>query len=56
MLPDRISNPGPLTNESGAVPIALRGPARRYKSRCIIPCDIRILSYLLFCVGFVLPV
>ena len=27
MLPDRISNPGPLTNESGALPIALRGPA-----------------------------
>ena len=28
MLPDRISNPGPLTYESGALPIALRGPAR----------------------------
>ena len=27
MLPDRISNPGPLTYESGALPIALRGPA-----------------------------
>ena len=27
MLPDRVSNPGPLTNESGALPIALRGPA-----------------------------
>ena len=27
MLPDRISNPGPLTYESGAQPIALRGPA-----------------------------
>ena len=26
MLPDRISNPGPLTYESGALPIALRGP------------------------------
>ena len=24
MLPDRVSNPGPLTNESGALPIALR--------------------------------
>ena len=28
MLPDRVSNPEPLTYESGALPIALRGPAR----------------------------
>ena len=28
MLPDRVSNPGPLTYESGALPNALRGPAR----------------------------
>ena len=28
MLPDRVSNPGPLTYESGALPIALRGPAQ----------------------------
>ena len=27
MFPDRVSNPGPLTYESGALPIALRGPA-----------------------------
>ena len=27
MLPDRVSNPGPLTYESGALPIVLRGPA-----------------------------
>ena len=27
MLPDRVSNPGPLTYESGALPIALGGPA-----------------------------
>ena len=27
MLPDRVSNPGPLTYEAGALPIALRGPA-----------------------------
>ena len=25
MLPDWVSNPGPLTYESGALPIALRG-------------------------------
>ena len=27
MWPDRVSNPGPLTYESGAIPTALRGPA-----------------------------
>ena len=27
MLPDQVSNPGPLSYESGALPIALRGPA-----------------------------
>ena len=27
MLPDRVSNPGPLAYESGALPIALRGQA-----------------------------
>ena len=27
MLPDRASNPGPLTHESGALPTALCGPA-----------------------------
>ena len=31
MLPDRVSNPGPLTYESGALPIALRGPAGRFR-------------------------
>ena len=29
MLPDRVSNPGPLTYKSGALPIVLRGPATR---------------------------
>ena len=29
MWPDRVSNPGPLTYESGALPTALRGPADR---------------------------
>ena len=32
MLPDRVSNPGPLTYESGALPIALRGPQASEKS------------------------
>ena len=30
MLPDRVLNPGPPTYESGALPIALRGPARSF--------------------------
>ena len=36
MLPDRVSNPGPLTYESGALPIALRGPAGKIKCISII--------------------
>ena len=31
MLPDWVSNPGPLTYESGALPIALRGPAQQLR-------------------------
>ena len=31
MLPDRVWNPGPLTYESGALPIALSGPALQLK-------------------------
>ena len=34
MLPDRVSNPGPLTYESGALPIALRGPATGTMDEC----------------------
>ena len=33
MLPDRVSNPGHLTYESGALPIVPRGPAVRIRSR-----------------------
>ena len=33
MLPDRVLNPGPLTYESGALPIALRGPAWEQKKQ-----------------------
>ena len=35
MLPDRVSNPVPLTYESGALPIALRHPARA-AVRCMV--------------------
>ena len=31
MLPDRESNPGPMTYESGALPTAQRGPAIKDK-------------------------
>ena len=37
MLPDRVSNPGPLTYESGALPIALRGPADMQRTRTVTP-------------------
>ena len=41
MLPDRVSNPGPLTYESGALPIALRGQA------CLlIVCDTDIYAIM----------
>ena len=36
MLPDRVSNPGPLTYESGALPIALRGPAKEITLTAIL--------------------
>ena len=36
MLPDRVSNPGPLTYESGALPIALRGPALKKTERKVV--------------------
>ena len=38
MLPDRVSNPGPLTYESGALPIELRGPARKHGIKTIQFC------------------
>ena len=40
MLPDRVSNPGPLTYESGALPIALRGPAFPNANPCT-NCDVK---------------
>ena len=53
MLPDRVSNPGPLTYESGALPIALRGPAvSRIQSKgtcCLKVCFIRKDQRVIFC-------
>ena len=43
MLPGRVSNPGPLTYESGALPIALRGPARG--ERAVTVRAIEVLLY-----------
>ena len=39
MLPDRVSNPGPQTYESGALPIALRGPALCLSDVCYCCCS-----------------
>ena len=41
MWPDRVSNPGPLTYELGALPTALRGPAIelvKLLSQNVYPC------------------
>ena len=40
MLPDRVSNPGPLTYEPGALPIALRGPAKLYLYMSVYICQV----------------
>ena len=51
MLPDRVSNPGPLTYKSGALPIALRGPARDVQ--CLVTGAARghhsCLTVIIFC-------
>ena len=43
MLPDRVSNPGLLTYESGVLPIALRGPALDERTCSEHVCDPRLL-------------
>ena len=45
MLPDRVSNPGPLTYESGALPIALRGPAREMEGSQLCPVPETVAFY-----------
>ena len=49
MLPDRVSNPGPLTYESDALPIALRGPAVCIRTSSFYS----YLSVETFCVNYV---
>ena len=40
MWSDQVSNPGPLTYESGALPTALHGPASRYGSQIRVGYDL----------------
>ena len=42
MLPDRVSNPGPLTYESGALPIALRGPATSFVIKSPVAVKVKV--------------
>ena len=46
MLPDRVSNPGPLIYESGALPIALRRPAhfqvKYFLTSCLPPISLGV--------------
>ena len=44
MLPDRVSNPGPLTYESGVLPIALRGPVNKGCHTCMIKHTMHVQS------------
>ena len=43
MLPDRVSNPGPLTYKSGALPTALHRPA---KALSIYSMELCLVIYL----------
>ena len=43
MLPDRVSNPGLLTYESGALPIALRGPVWQKENGMVSTLDASII-------------
>ena len=54
MLPDRVSNPVPLTYESGALPIALRGPASLKRYRIACRCGFSLRRYRIACkCGFI---
>ena len=46
MLPDRVSNPGPLTYKSGVLPIALRGPAHQLLDFQFVSFVFHSLSFL----------
>ena len=53
MLPDRVSNPGPLTYESGVLSTALRGLAKLvvlhsnfYLKKCLTPASVFYCPYI----------
>ena len=48
MLPDRVSNPGPLTYESGALPFALSSPALKGSVRNLRFLWVAVTCYLVF--------
>ena len=48
MLPDRISNPGSLTYESGTLPIALRGSAIVVQENMIAYCELPHLIWIIY--------
>ena len=45
MWPDRVSNPGPLTYESGALPTALPGPAAVLQLAERLRVDVLLLQF-----------
>ena len=48
MWPDRVSNPGPPTYESGVLPIALRGPAgSALNAQTGLPDNLNFLWYII---------
>ena len=49
MLTDRVSNPGPLTYESGALPIALRGPASSQRKEFVSLFCVKVYLYDAIC-------
>ena len=49
MWPVRVSTPGPLTYESGALPTALHGPEFRFS--CFAFCTIFNFSFSSLCTG-----
>ena len=58
MLPDRVSNPRPLTYESGTLPIALCGPASPSNliSHTYSPLEVKLLHWLnIFLFSYLLP-
>ena len=58
MWPDRVSNPGPLTYESGALPTTIRGPAQKRRKTTKLPrteFGLRtILSFLILVMFYVI--